>query len=191
MEKDIIQKELNKSNYQDGFTANLKSSLFSFENQTSKNGIFDLIKEDHRIILKLLESFEQEKDLRVKSRQFKSIKTFFLLYIYLKEKVLYPALDIMKATHKLIKKFNSENETIVFLLNDIVNNAYNQKWEKNYLFFKKYLENHIKEEESTLFSIATNTLREQQIIDLARIYKYEKRRILNLHINNSKAVNYH
>jgi hypothetical protein len=170
MEKVIFQEEIFSPIY-------LSKSIFAAE---KKINIFELIKYEHGIISDLLKKFETINNLQSKKAIFKALKSCLILHFYLEEKTFFSTLVLMKPTHRIIEKFIFENEKIFSIVNELEGFVFNQNWEINYRLLKEYINNHIIQEECTLFSLAGNILNKQQIDDLGRIARYEKRRMGNL-----------
>jgi hypothetical protein len=195
MEMDIFQEEILEFLYLEENKVQSEkikqSTAYGSDGPVGKVDIFELIKDEHRAIYNLLSRIDQANDLNLRKKLFKYLKGFFLLHIYLEEKVLYSVLGLFKPTHKLVSKFHSGNNRIIFLFNELENVKLKQKWQENYFLLRKQIAGHISEEESTLFSLALNMLDKRQRTDLVRIIRYEKRRLLSFYRSRAREEYLH
>lgn len=132
---------------------------------------FDLLKDEHKEVAKLLEEGHETTQQAVKTRStiFSKIKHKLDNHTTMEEKFFYPVLKKCDETKDLILEAYEEHDEVKDMLTKIENtDPSDETWAAKFTVLKENVEHHVKEEEHELFPKAKKALSKEKIAEITR-----------------------
>ena len=123
--------------------------------------IYSLLKKDHQTVSALFDKLTKSPAQSKKSREeiFAQIKTELMVHSESEESAFYDPLLKEKEAHELILEANVEHDEMTNLLEEISNMAMiDERWMAKCVELKELVEQHVKQEEGVVFSVAKQIL---------------------------------
>lgn len=136
--------------------------------------VFNILKDDHRKVAKLLDEASETTERAIKGRKelISKIKSELTLHSKMEESIFYPVLKEYKETHELIMESYAEHETIEYLLKQVSSEGpENDEWLAKLTVLKENVEHHVDEEENQLFPKVRKILDQTQLNEMAEKMK--------------------
>jgi hemerythrin-like domain-containing protein len=119
------------------------------------NPVFEMLKQDHAKVKQLFQDFEQAKDSRGKQRIIQ--ETLFELEVHakLEETLIYPAIRKEIEAIEIMDEALEEHHVAHTLINELKRRTGSSgRYEAKFKVLGESIKHHVKEEESTMFSLA-------------------------------------
>lgn len=127
--------------------------------------VFDLLKEDHKEVAKILTKIEETSEQATKTREklFLDLKKELDLHAYVEETYFYPALKDVNETKEITLEAYEEHRVVKILLEELEDlDKDAEEWGAKFKVLKENVEHHVEEEEGELFKKAQKVLTAEQ-----------------------------
>jgi hemerythrin superfamily protein len=141
------------------------------QDKASVTNAFAYLEEDHQLVAGLLEKLADTTENAIKTRAdlFPQLKDALTLHALIEEKILYPALEEVKATHEITMEAFEEHHVVKLLLAELdAGGQQSEEWTAKLTVLKENVEHHVKEEEGDMFVKARKALNAEQQERLAK-----------------------
>jgi hemerythrin-like domain-containing protein len=123
--------------------------------------VFQLLKEDHKEVAKMMNRLEETTENAVKTREelFVELKKELDVHAFVEETYLYPLLKDVGDTKKITMEAYEEHRLVKILLEELDDLAKDaEEWGPKFKVLKENVEHHVEEEEGELFKKAQKVL---------------------------------
>jgi iron-sulfur cluster repair protein YtfE (RIC family) len=130
---------------------------------------FNLLKNDHEKVARILASIEETTERAVKGREelFTRLKEELDLHAMIEEEIFYPALEDAEETRDVTLEAYEEHRLVKQLLAELEAEPKDtEEWTAKFTVLKENVEHHVEEEEGQLFKKARRVLSEDEIESL-------------------------
>jgi hypothetical protein len=127
--------------------------------------VFDLLKEDHKEVAKMMTKIEETSEQAAKTREklFLELKKELDLHAYVEETYFYPALKDVSETKEITLEAYEEHRVVKILLEELEDlDKDAEEWGAKFKVLKENVEHHVEEEEDELFKKAQKVLTAEQ-----------------------------
>ena len=130
---------------------------------------FELLKEDHEKVKKLLEELDSTTERGVKTRQelFSKVQREMKVHEAIEEEILYPALKEHSKAKDIVLEGYEEHDVVDRLMGELAAlPVEDEAWGAKLSVMKENVEHHIEEEEDEMFSKAREVLDDDALSQL-------------------------
>jgi hypothetical protein len=127
--------------------------------------VFELLKEDHREVSKMMQKLEETTEQAVKTREklFPELKKELELHAFVEETYFYPGLKDVAETKKITLEAYEEHRLVKILLDELDDlDKDSEEWGAKFKVLKENVEHHVEEEEGELFKKAQKVLGDEK-----------------------------
>jgi hypothetical protein len=127
--------------------------------------VFELLKEDHREVSKMMQKLEETTEQAVKTREklFPELKKELELHAFVEETYFYPGLKDVAETKEITLEAYEEHRLVKILLDELDDLAKDsEEWGAKFMVLKENVEHHVEEEEGELFKKAQKVLGDEK-----------------------------
>jgi len=139
--------------------------------------VYELLKEDHRKVARLLKKLETTSSRAMKSRArvFLELKQELEMHAFVEEKLFYPQLIDADKTAGITLEGYEEHRIIKALLEEMDDPMLvNDEWLAKLHVLKEKIEHHVKEEEREMFKKAQAVITDEEAIKIGASIATEK-----------------
>lgn len=130
---------------------------------------FELLKDDHKKVKKLLEELDSTTERGIKTRQelFEKVQREMKVHEAIEEEILYPALKQHAKAKEIVLEGYEEHDVVDRLVGELAQlSVEDESWGAKLKVMKENVEHHIEEEEDEMFSKAREVLDDDALGDL-------------------------
>lgn len=130
---------------------------------------FELLKEDHEKVKKLLEQLDSTTERGVKTREelFAKVHQEMKVHEAIEEEILYPALKEHAKAKEIVLEGYEEHDVVDRLMGELAEMPVeDEAWGAKLSVMKENVEHHIEEEEDEMFSKAREVLDKDELNEL-------------------------
>lgn len=140
--------------------------------------VFDILKEDHKKVAKILKEGDETTSAAIKTREkiYEHLKKEFLAHAKMEETFFYPPLKERDETKDLILESYEEHNLVKQLLSELGDlEPEDETWGAKFSVLKENIEHHVQEEENELFSKVKKALSHKELDEIAeRMQQFKK-----------------
>ncbi len=143
------------------------------------NKLFKMIKDDHDKIASIFQQFESASESE-RGYLYRNLKRELIPHMRAEETVLYPVLKNNLRTHDGSLLSLEQHRLADFLLSqlDSIPNQ-NETWKPKLTVLKEVVTDHIREEESSVFSEASKAIPEEELNNISGPFQREKESVVS------------
>ena len=125
--------------------------------------VYEILKEDHETVAKLLKKLDQITEAtETREKLFLELKTELTLHAYIEELHFYPSLKDKKESKEITLEAYEEHRLVKSLLEELDNMGKDsEEWIGKFRVLKENVEHHVEEEEGELFEKAQKVLSQE------------------------------
>jgi hypothetical protein len=139
--------------------------------------VFDLLKEDHKEVSKMMDKLEETTENAEKTREklFVELKKELDLHAFVEETYFYPALKDVRETKDITLEAYEEHRLVKILLEELDDlDKDSEEWGPKFKVLKENVEHHVEEEEGELFKKAQKVLGNERAEEIGAEIATEK-----------------